>query len=250
MPRSCAVLAIASIVALNSHAALGRLINHTIDDEHGDSLTGALPVYSGDIFWNQGSRCTGCYVSPDTVDIHQVFDGTWHDTTSHSDVSSPAITATFTGVAVYVFNMLANNVSATTTVTSLAFAIDGEHVGSYTHAPDLTTSQILYNVPVYTNTALGNGKHTIEIFASQTFSSLILFDYIVYTSNEADRASSHEVPSVEQTSSSALEYPWHFWCRRHTRLRPTLLRPLQVRSGPARSLQVLRPGPEIRSLQA
>lgn len=45
--------------------------NRTIDDQNGDSLTGALPSYSPENIWTQGDQCSTCYAQPN---YEQTFD--------------------------------------------------------------------------------------------------------------------------------------------------------------------------------
>ncbi|KAI0652612.1 hypothetical protein C8Q79DRAFT_938586 [Trametes meyenii] len=181
--------------------AKGTLVNRTIDDAWGDSITGASPVYFPDGGFAQGSVCRTCNISPKLVDISKVFDGTWHDTTHHSGDATQVITATFTGTAVYVFNIIANTVPFTTTLTNLTFTLDGELVGHYVHSPD-SSSDILYNVLVYSNASLMNTQHTIEMRPTGPFSSLILFDYIAYTVDED--AGSKPSSTIAPTSNSMI----------------------------------------------
>lgn len=69
--------------------------NVTVDDEYGDSETGATPTYSPSSgVWNQGNTCTGCLVKPDSS---ETFDGTWHDTTWAPNDQPHTITINFTG---------------------------------------------------------------------------------------------------------------------------------------------------------
>lgn len=67
--------------------------NRTIDDTYGDSETGQLVFYS-EAGWNTGQLCTGCGVQPDAS---QVYDRTWHDTTSSPVTGSHSATLTFFG---------------------------------------------------------------------------------------------------------------------------------------------------------
>ena len=80
------------IVLLVSDLAYAGTSNRTIDDTYGDSATGALPSYSGS--WNVGQDCPGCRVQPAPNDV---FDGTWHDTTSDSGTGPHAVTLSFQG---------------------------------------------------------------------------------------------------------------------------------------------------------
>ncbi|EIW63894.1 uncharacterized protein TRAVEDRAFT_110984, partial [Trametes versicolor FP-101664 SS1] len=179
----------------------GVLVNRTIDDNLGDSVTGEQPTYLPDGGWALGSVCTTCNIHPGLVNLNKTFDQTWHDTTHHPGGPDQVITATFSGVAVYVFNIIANTVGATTTLTNLSFTLDGELVGSYLHAPD-TSTDILYNVSVYSNTSLTNGPHTLEIQPTGPFSSLILFDYIAYTVDEEITTSASPTQSPSSSPST------------------------------------------------
>ncbi|KAI0800516.1 hypothetical protein C8Q74DRAFT_421266 [Fomes fomentarius] len=103
-------------------------MNRTIDDEYGDSVTGLVPQYSPPGAWHQGSTCGGCFVH---LDPSQVLNGTWHDATHNAGQPEPrSITMRFNGTAVYVYNVLANQVSFADTLTNLTFALDGHQVGT------------------------------------------------------------------------------------------------------------------------
>ncbi|KAL1951064.1 hypothetical protein VTO73DRAFT_213 [Trametes versicolor] len=177
----------------------GLLVNRTIDDEQGDIVTGRQPTYLPDGGWALGSACIGCNINSSVVDVSKAFDNTWHDVTHNPEGPEQVITATFSGVAVYVFNIIANTIHSTTTLTNLSFTLDGEPVGSYLHAPD-TSTDILYNVSVYSSTGLANGPHTLEIRPTGPFNSLILFDYITYTVEE--EATTTAGPSLVPSSSA------------------------------------------------
>ena len=181
---------------------VAKLVNRTIDDEGGDSVTGIVPTYTpneGDP-WIQGNVCSFCDVGRNVIDINRTFNGTWHDATykSRRDPASSSglvIAFNFTGTAVYVYNLVANRVliPGTTTFTNLTFHIDGEHVGQFVHVPDETTD-VLYRVPVYSNASLVYKTHSMEIRAGGTNPSLVLFDYAEYTTDEEDGSLS-KIPS-------------------------------------------------------
>ncbi|KAI0326753.1 hypothetical protein GY45DRAFT_1309882, partial [Cubamyces sp. BRFM 1775] len=158
------------------------LVNHTIDDKYGDSTTGALPVYQPDDGWAQGDKCGGCNIKPSpagSVDVSRVHNGTWHDSTYHPDSPERTINVTFTGQAVYVFNLIANTIPGTSTVTNLTFYVDGTFTSSYAHTPD-NGPAILYDVLVF-HTDLPHAPHTLTISSGGSSASLLLFDYIIYT---------------------------------------------------------------------
>ncbi|KAI0713163.1 hypothetical protein C8T65DRAFT_739032 [Cerioporus squamosus] len=162
--------------------------NRTIDDERGDSVTGLVPEYSPPGAWHQGSTCSACFVHLDTS---QVLNGTWHDTTHHPGDPEPrSITMRFNGTAVYVYNVIPNTVTNADTGTNLTFSMDGARVGTFTHTPSSST-EFDYNIPVHSSTDLKNQEHTLVIqTVGDTSSSLILFDYVVYTFTDQPEASS------------------------------------------------------------
>ena len=73
--------ALAQFYSCLCYAALvsPALVNRTIDDEHGDSVTGVVPSYLPIDSWRQGSRCKECNITP-AVDPHQALISTCHDT--------------------------------------------------------------------------------------------------------------------------------------------------------------------------
>jgi hypothetical protein len=72
--------------------------NRTIDDQKGDSVTGAVPVRAPVGGWSLGP-CETCFVKPDPS---LAFDHTWLDATvAAGDVRN--ITLSFTGTSTFVF---------------------------------------------------------------------------------------------------------------------------------------------------
>lgn len=171
------------------------LVNYTIDDFQGDSDPYPL-AYSPSSQWAFGPQCTTCNIYPGNlayngsgvagaaVDVAQTFGGTWHDTTFHPGDPGYNVTASFVGQAVYVFNIIANDVDETTTTTDLVFTLDGVVVGQYTHIPDPSGPKLMYQVPVYINSSMPHANHTLTMSAGEAETSLILFDYIIFTANE------------------------------------------------------------------
>ena len=87
--------------------------NVTVDDLNGDSVTKALPSYtgSGAASWSQGNTCTGMSFAfvcsgmlrlyfvgcgATGVNVSRAFDGTWHDATGNS-ASPVSVQISFTG---------------------------------------------------------------------------------------------------------------------------------------------------------
>ena len=159
------------------------LSNRTIDDQLGDSVLGIThaPTYSPGFSTHIGN-CPVCSSVP--VDYTKVFEGTWHDGT-HTATGPPlTISASFSGVAVYVFNIIANDVRGVLSVTDLALVVDGQTVDHFSNQASNSTlppHEMLYQVPVLTATNLPNGQHSLQIVADGDTNSLVLFDYIEYT---------------------------------------------------------------------
>lgn len=178
------------LISLHKTRGASKTVNHTIDDEDGDSATHQVPTYIPNGSWNRGDECTICAINATFVDIDRAFHRTWHDLTwfpGNASGSEAAIVFNFTGIAIYVYNTIVNRPPEphTITLTNLSFHIDGENVGSFTHAPE-DTNEIWYRFPVYVNTSLENAMHQMEIRAGGTDASLVLFDYAKYTTEEND----------------------------------------------------------------
>jgi len=138
------------------------------------------------------------------VDASQAFDSTWHYTVNAPGDSEPHIAnLSFTGSAIYVFFILAGTGQPVATSSNLTFILDGEEVRL---ASDVTLSgtYVQYNTPVYVNETLSNGPHqlTIQMMATAN-SSIVLFDYAVYTADADENPSSSAAsPSPSTTSST------------------------------------------------
>ena len=88
---------LASLLALPAFAIPS---NRTIDDETGDSATGALPVYSPASAWTQGAGCIICGASA-SVDPAEANGETWHDSTYYAGDTPSAVSVKFTGTPKY-----------------------------------------------------------------------------------------------------------------------------------------------------
>lgn len=187
------LLPLLSLSSLSGAAA--RLVNRTIDDENGDSVTGVKPVYAPSdnpsSLWTQGATCTTCNLAANTViDVSQTVDGTWHDATYKGPANPPyTIDASFTGTAVYVYFIVPNFVPRTATYVNLSFLIDNVLYNQYEHVPDPNSTTIMYNTLVFHTTDLVNTNHNIEVRASGSNESVLLFDNMIYTVDEADQIS-------------------------------------------------------------
>ena len=167
--------------ALFATITLAALVNVTIDDAQGDLSTGSTPQYSPPSEWAQGSKCPLCHVTQH-ADASQAFGGTWHDSTYHPGQPPSVVQITFNGSAVYVYNMVANALSSTTTFTNLTFVLDGTQVGEYEHVPENAPApNFLYRTLVYRSDSLTPTSHVLRMEAAGSNASLILFDYVIYT---------------------------------------------------------------------
>ena len=190
-------LALSSLAAsVNSEPS-----NVTIDDELGDEMTGLSPVYFPEEDWELGPLCTSCPINffETSLDLSQIYLSTWHEATHQAGEGKTTITMSFTGTAVYVYHIVVNSIPDVTTLTRLSFVLDGAVVGQYHHTPD-ASGTILYNVPVFVSTGLANTGHTLVIRGVGS-ESLLLFDYVMYTSEDGsgEAGGSSNLPS---TSSS------------------------------------------------
>ncbi|KAJ7651124.1 hypothetical protein FB45DRAFT_889739 [Roridomyces roridus] len=176
------------------------LTNRTIDDTNGDNVTGVVPTYTPSSSW-AGPSCQGCAILPDTS---KVFDGTYHAATYGPDLGSLAISMDFTGVAIYVYFILANDEGqGITTTTAANFSIDGTVQGEFTHAPAATTD-LEFNALVFSHTGLSNGTHSLLITMGGSNDLYINFDYAVYTFEEAAAAASTSSSAPSSSSSSTI----------------------------------------------
>ena len=180
--------------------ALSALVNRTIDDFSGDSVTGALPVYSPSDGWTSGNTCVGCRFNSSIANVSEAFDKTWHDATYYPGQPDRVITLQFTGIAVYAFNLIVNQIQWTTTYTNISFTIDGQLMSVYSHELDSTTN-IDFQVPVFSHEGLSNDAHTLEIRATGTNASSVYFDYVAYTVEENDPVSTSVNPQPPPTTS-------------------------------------------------
>lgn len=81
------------LIQFGSRSALAAATIVTIDDEYGDSLTGALPVYEG--AWKFGPDCSNCLLRPSPADAYR---SGWHDATTSAQYSQQSVTLSFNGI--------------------------------------------------------------------------------------------------------------------------------------------------------
>ncbi|KAJ7645056.1 hypothetical protein DFH06DRAFT_998917 [Mycena polygramma] len=162
---------ILSLVTLS----LGSVSTATIDDEAGDSITGAQPVYSPANAFTLNSNCDGCTVQ---ADPGQAFDRSWHDSSQLPGGPAVSVTLSFTGIGIDVFCILANTIGQ----TDLAFTLDGSAQAPYSHTADPTVGDYVYNAQVFTVGGLAQAAHELVVTTNNPSGSLLLFDYARYRS--------------------------------------------------------------------
>lgn len=186
-------------------SASSRLVNITVDDTLGDPTTGSLPEYLPDYAgWSINSSyeyCqeSSCYIDPSILDLSQIHNKTWHSSMPIDTLAT--ITVRFNGSAVYIFNILPNTIPSTDTGANISFSIDGENVSRFIRSPDPGTN-ILYNQLVYHNTTLDDGPHILIMTPDN--SSLIMFDYFIYTAQDNDTTPVNSSSTTQQPSSTSL----------------------------------------------
>ncbi|KAF8977907.1 hypothetical protein BDQ17DRAFT_1242864, partial [Cyathus striatus] len=107
----------------------------------------------------------------------------YHYGTNAYSLMRCAILYTIFLFATYVFFILPNKQPSNITNFSAAnFTIDGEIVGNFSHSPDFSTTDILYNQMVFNKTDLPNGMHQLVVSTTvDDMSVFISFDYAIYT---------------------------------------------------------------------
>ncbi|KAJ7694654.1 hypothetical protein B0H17DRAFT_931545 [Mycena rosella] len=164
-------------ILLQVTLSTATLWNRTIDDTNGNSVSGQLPVYSPAGYFSPNSNCAACTVKLDST---QVFDGTWHDSSQLDKGPPVSITLSFTGIAIYVFCVLANNVENTVTTSDIIFSLDGAPQGRFTHEPS-SSPDYIYGANVFTAQGLEQGLHKVVLTTDNPAGTLLLFDYAMYT---------------------------------------------------------------------
>ncbi|PIL31269.1 hypothetical protein GSI_05967 [Ganoderma sinense ZZ0214-1] len=164
-------------------------MNITIDDADGSIQ------YSGK--WH-----TDCpsHLEAVCIDPNKVHNKTVHwNWPSDSDGSHGSITISFSGTAVYVYNVIPAAHALEAAVANIAFTLDGIPVQSYEQPQGSGDPEYLYHQLVYMNDALSNGTHELVIVGGK---SLVLFDYIEYTSESSDGFPPAMTPISSPTTTS------------------------------------------------
>ncbi|THH29505.1 hypothetical protein EUX98_g4680 [Antrodiella citrinella] len=153
----------------------GALVNRTIDDEFGDEVTGL--------------QVCGAVVHSVRKSIERGI-GTWHDGTYTPSHDDPALSFSFSfnGSAVYIFNILTR-----LTLTDVNITLDGNFVTNFNLFQNVSVfDQYAYNFPILALDSIPYGEHTVTVTTVGTNTSLLLFDYAVYTTNTTAASSSSQ----------------------------------------------------------
>ncbi|KAJ7151492.1 hypothetical protein C8R46DRAFT_1122167 [Mycena filopes] len=182
------------------HSTRASLLNVTIDDTTGDSLTGAHVTYTPADAWKIARNCPQC---PDVKDL---FSGTAHTSTfSVDDPTHPNVPLTasvsFNGSAIYVFCALSRSSTSPAGNSDMTFYMDGVEVGAFV-LPALGSAGFDYSVPVYVNSALPPGQHTFTLQNGHQdgASALAILDSIIYT--REDSSADAPAPSAEPAAAT------------------------------------------------
>jgi hypothetical protein len=178
------------------------IVNRTIDDQLGDSVTGLQPTYFPTNAWDkQNVTCngTGCPIIPDTI---HVFHKTYTEGTYYPALGSIGITMQFngrhynicslypdrrlTGTAIYVFFLLTDyqaREEGPVELSSANFTVDDKAPIPFTYksGPSESASLFEYETLVFSNTNLPSTLHTLNITTTGSASAYVLFDYAIYT---------------------------------------------------------------------
>ncbi|KAF7344110.1 hypothetical protein MVEN_01700800 [Mycena venus] len=190
---------VALYVLAQARHCISAVSNRTIDDVFGDEISGALPIYTpSPNDWNivENNNCSTCAVKPDPA---LAFNQTWHDVTVPVG-STYSVILNFTGTAIYFFGIVPNTVPNADTIVNMTFVLDGASAGTYTHLPNTSTT-ILYSVPMLSKEGLSNNTHTLV--AQVQSSSLLIFDYAIYTF-EIDEGITPSTPNIMTPDGSSV----------------------------------------------
>ncbi|GJE89298.1 hypothetical protein PsYK624_053950 [Phanerochaete sordida] len=169
--------------------------------------------------WSKGQTCTGCEAQPDPK---QAFAGTWSDITYDPSIAARATpqnaTFDFTGSAIYVFGIQSLSTTLPVSGADILFSIDGEVKGGYKFTPTQENDGYTYNQLLFSIEDLDESSHALQIQNGQFGGgiSLVLLDYIVYSTDDgtggatrsnASPTTSPSTAPVPQTPASPLPQP-------------------------------------------
>ncbi|EJD46466.1 hypothetical protein AURDEDRAFT_164297 [Auricularia subglabra TFB-10046 SS5] len=178
-------------------AAWARLVNVTIDDQHGDLRTGSLIHYNNYNRWFAISDGNATRMNPEP-DWTQIQNGTLHT----CDLADPwYFRFSFQGSAVYVFFTL---FSGAATTLEIAVTAHPPIRANYSHVPSTTfeSGHYMYRVPVFSHENLLPGT-MYNVWVSNLgppngtsgTPAYALFDYAIYTIETDDDVENSTPPA-------------------------------------------------------
>ncbi|KAF8876408.1 hypothetical protein BD779DRAFT_1560519 [Infundibulicybe gibba] len=155
---------IALVPILVTQVANGVLVNQTIDDNLGDSLTGFKVQYApltapdGGLVWKSQDECDDCAIKPDRASTNN---NTWTSATYFGSLGNVTAALRFQGTAIYIYLVLSNYPVSTGLISAVHcdFRLDGQVVGSFSHPSD-ESYKFQYNTLAFARTGLTNASHT------------------------------------------------------------------------------------------
>ncbi|PSS37780.1 hypothetical protein PHLCEN_2v381 [Hermanssonia centrifuga] len=200
-----ALLSLILAVVFLADLVVATLVNITVDDSDTQAIT-YIPTTAHWASSSPNQPCNSCLEHPTNASGQ-----TWHDATYNSTNPLQNITQTatfiFDGSAIYVFGIISHNHNNTVRDMDIFFYIDDHMVGNFKDSPPANPDGGIvydYNVVLYANPSISQpGSHNFTLQNGQIggSSSLILFDYIIYTSDVADQTISN-TQALTQTSVS------------------------------------------------
>ncbi|KAJ3557687.1 hypothetical protein NM688_g1338 [Phlebia brevispora] len=161
----------------------GGLVNVTVDDSFPDPFTGETLAYSPSTHWCNQTSCAGSHSKPNSA---QAYNHTWHGAmyhpTSASEDEIQTASFQFNGSAIYAFGILS---LSSNKPADLTFYIDNHLAGSFEFFPP-GNNGYNYSVLLYANSSIPQGTHTFTVQNGHSGgnTSLVLLDYLVYTSDD------------------------------------------------------------------
>ncbi|CAA7270983.1 unnamed protein product [Cyclocybe aegerita] len=170
-----------SLLLFISHT-IAVVLNRTIDDGYGDPVTGKMPIYfppsKPESPWNN-QTCGGCAIQPNLNMTHR---RTYTAATYHPFLQNMSITLDFTGIAVWVFFINANNAGiAVTTMTLANFTLDDQPPHLFQHVPDMTRTDNDFDAVAYQQDGLTNTPHRLLISTTGDSDAYVNFDFAIYS---------------------------------------------------------------------
>ncbi|KAI0662420.1 hypothetical protein C8Q70DRAFT_958264 [Cubamyces menziesii] len=150
---------------LFSHVGSASNVTSFVDDTSMDPITGHHIQYSPANAWRAVSNgnCTDCAARPDALIAYE--HRTWHesDLSASSQGVTPKATFSFFGESVMVYCIVQYYGPDLSAASNMRFVLDGEESSEFVMLPTIKNKTTYVTTPVYVNTSLPSGNHTLEI---------------------------------------------------------------------------------------